>query len=268
VRDADALEAGAGPDSASVLVVRGLTKSFGALRVLDGVDLDVGQGKTLCLLGPSGSGKSTLLRCLNHLERPDSGEVLLRGERIGSRLDARGQPRPLRERELARQRVRFGMVFQHFNLWPHLTALGNVMEAPVHVQGRDRREARVEAEALLSQMGLADKRDEYPSRLSGGQRQRVAIARALATRPDVLLFDEPTSSLDPELVGEVLGVMRGLADAGRTMVVVTHEMGFAREAADEVVFMDAGRVVERAAPDDFFTRPTEARTRQFLQRLG
>jgi polar amino acid transport system ATP-binding protein len=251
-----------------VVAVRGLGKSFGSLRVLRGVNLEVFAGRTLCVLGPSGSGKSTLLRCINFLERPDEGAVFLRGERVGVRCTASGRERAMSDRELARMRTRFGMVFQQFNLWPHLTVLGNLVEGPVHVQRRPRDEVMAEAGALLDKIGLRDKRDAYPSRLSGGQKQRVAIARALAMKPEVLLFDEPTSSLDPELVGEVLAVMRELAREGQTMIVVTHEMGFAREAADEVMFIDEGAVVETAPPDRFFGNPATPRVRQFLQRFA
>ena len=249
-----------------VIAVRGLGKSFGSLRVLKAINLEVDAGKTVCVLGPSGSGKTTLLRCINFLEQPDEGEVFLAGERVGYVGD--GCARPMSQRELARIRTRIGMVFQHFNLWPHLTVLGNLIEAPVQVQKRSRNEVVAEAEKLLEKIGLQDKRDAFPSRLSGGQKQRVAIARALATRPQVLLFDEPTSSLDPELVGEVLSVMRDLASDGQTMMVVTHEMGFAREAADEIVFLDDGAVVERASPERFFTEPSTKRAQQFLQRLA
>jgi len=251
-----------------VVEVRGLSKSFGPLRVLHGVSLTVSAGRTLCVLGPSGSGKSTLLRCINFLERPDAGVVLLRGEQVGVHRTPSGRERAMTDRELARMRTRFGMVFQQFNLWPHLTVLENLIESPIHVQGRSRGEAVTEAEALLDKIGLRDKREAYPSRLSGGQKQRVAIARALAMRPEVLLFDEPTSSLDPELVGEVLAVMRDLTREGQTMIVVTHEMGFAREAADEVMFIDEGVVVETAAPERFFSNPATARVRQFLQRFA
>jgi polar amino acid transport system ATP-binding protein len=251
-----------------VVEVRGLSKSFGSLRVLRGVNLAVFSGRTLCVLGPSGSGKSTLLRCINFLERPDEGAVFLRGERVGVQRSEGGHERPMTDRELARMRTRFGMVFQQFNLWPHLTVLGNLVESPIHVQQRARDEVTAEADALLAKIGLTDKRDAYPSRLSGGQKQRVAIARALAMKPEVLLFDEPTSSLDPELVGEVLSVMRDLAREGQTMIVVTHEMAFAREAADEVMFIDEGAVVETAAPDRFFGNPATARVRQFLQRFA
>ena len=252
--------------SIPVVAIRGLGKSFGSLRVLKAIDLEIDAGKTVCLLGPSGSGKTTLLRCINFLERPDEGEVFLAGERVGYVGDVR--ERPMTQRELARIRTRIGMVFQHFNLWPHLTVLGNLIEAPLHVQKRPRNEVVAEADKLLEKIGLHDKRDVFPSRLSGGQKQRVAIARALATKPQVLLFDEPTSSLDPELVGEVLSVMRDLARDGQTMMVVTHEMGFAREAADEIVFLDEGAVVERGSPERFFTKPHTRRAQQFLQRLA
>jgi len=251
-----------------VVALRGVSKSFGALKVLRSVSLEVRAGHTLCVLGPSGSGKSTLLRCINFLERPDDGEVLLRGERVGVHCSAAGQEQPMSDRELARMRTRMAMVFQQFNLWPHLTVLGNLSESPIHVQRRSRDEVIAEAEVLLKKIGLSDKRDVYPSRLSGGQKQRVAIARALAMKPEVLLFDEPTSSLDPELVGEVLAVMRELANEGQTMIVVTHEMGFAREAADEVMFIDEGSVIEKAAPEEFFGNPSTQRVRQFLQRFG
>jgi polar amino acid transport system ATP-binding protein len=251
-----------------VVETRGVGKSFGPLRVLSGVDLRVSAGRTLCVLGPSGSGKSTLLRCLNFLERPDEGAVFLRGERVGFYPTGSGRDRPMTDRELARMRTRFGMVFQQFNLWPHLTVLGNLIESPVHVQRRPRDEVVAVAEALLDKIGLRDKRDAYPSRLSGGQKQRVAIARALAMKPEVLLFDEPTSSLDPELVGEVLIVMRDLAREGHTMIVVTHEVGFAREAADDVMFLDEGQVIETAPPAKFFGNPSTPRVRQFLQRFA
>jgi polar amino acid transport system ATP-binding protein len=241
--------------------VRHLAKRYGALQVLTDVDLDVATGKTVCVLGPSGSGKSTLLRCINFLVRPDEGEVYLHGERVGVKNGTW-----MSERELCRYRVRMGMVFQHFNLWPHLTVIENIIEAPVHVIRRPRAEAIDEARALLRKVGLSEKQDVYPHTLSGGQKQRVAIARALATHPDVLLFDEPTSSLDPEIIGEVLSVMEELSTEGMTMIVVTHEMGFAREAADRVIFMDAGRIVETAAPEAFFTQPATKRAQQFLQR--
>jgi len=245
----------------SAVEVRRLGKRYGALQVLADIDLNVATGTTVCILGPSGSGKSTLLRCINFLVRPDEGEVYLHGERVGVKNGGW-----MNERELCRYRVRMGMVFQHFNLWPHLTVLENIIEAPVHVIGRPRAEAIDEARALLKKVGLAEKQDVYPHTLSGGQKQRVAIARALATHPDVLLFDEPTSSLDPEIIGEVLSVMEELSAEGMTMIVVTHEMAFAREAADTVVFMDAGRIVETSAPEAFFTRPATKRAQQFLQR--
>jgi polar amino acid transport system ATP-binding protein len=241
--------------------VRRLGKRYGTLQVLAEIEFSVATGTTVCILGPSGSGKSTLLRCINFLVRPDDGEVYLNGERVGVKNGTW-----MTERELCRYRVRMGMVFQHFNLWPHLTVLENVIEAPVHVLGRLRADAVENARALLDKVGLAEKRDVYPHTLSGGQKQRVAIARALATNPDVLLFDEPTSSLDPEIIGEVLSVMEELSAEGMTMIVVTHEMSFAREAADAVIFMDAGRIVETAAPEEFFTKPATRRAQQFLQR--
>jgi len=216
------------------------------------------------VLGPSGSGKSTLLRCINWLERPDAGQIYLNGVEIG----INGAGVVMSDRELSRMRTRIGMVFQHFALWPHLTVLQNLMEAPVQVQRRPKAEVRDEALALLAKVGLSDKRDTFPAKLSGGQKQRVGIARALAMRPDLLLFDEPTSALDPELVGEVLLVMRELAHEGRTMVVVTHEMGFARDAATRVMFLDRGRVIETGSPEKFFTSPETERARQFLQRYA
>ena len=248
-----------------VLEVRNLCKRFGEHEVLIDVSLRVTKGKTVCILGPSGSGKSTLLRCLNWLEKPDDGFVFLSGERIGYRPGGRVPMSPV---ELAAIRARIGMVFQHFNLWPHLTVLGNIIEAPIFVKRRPRAEVIAEAEALLAKVGLSDKRDAYPARLSGGQRQRVGIARALAMRPELMLFDEATSALDPELVAEVLTVMEELAQEGMTMVVVTHEMGFARDAADEIVFLDRGRVIETAEPAQFVERPQSERARQFLQRFA
>jgi polar amino acid transport system ATP-binding protein len=246
-----------------VLEISGLTKTFDDQVVLDGVSLSVAKGQTVCLLGPSGSGKSTLLRCVNWLERPDQGAVYLCGERIGVR---KGGVVPMSNAELAKLRARMGTVFQHFNLWPHMTVLQNIIEAPIHVQKRRRDEVIAEAEALLENVGLADKRDAFPSRLSGGQKQRVGIARALAMKPELLLFDEPTSALDPELVGEVVAVMKSLAQQGSTMLVVTHEMGFARETADKVVLLDSGRIVEEGEPKAFFSNPSTERARQFLQR--
>jgi polar amino acid transport system ATP-binding protein len=247
-----------------VLDVAGVSKRFGALEVLSDISFQVEKGETVCVLGPSGSGKSTLLRCINWLERPDAGQIYLNGTEIG----INGAGVVMSDRELSRIRTRIGMVFQHFALWPHLTVLQNLMEAPVQVQRRPKAEVRDEALALLAKVGLSDKRDTFPAKLSGGQKQRVGIARALAMRPDLLLFDEPTSALDPELVGEVLVVMRGLAREGRTMVVVTHEMGFARDAATRVMFLDRGRVVETGSPEKFFTSPETERARQFLQRYA
>jgi polar amino acid transport system ATP-binding protein len=243
--------------------LRGVRKSFGALEVLRGIDLTVRRGEVTVLLGPSGSGKSTLLRAINHLEKVDAGFVLVDGELMGYRRSG-NRLHELPERHVLRQRTHIGFVFQSFNLFPHLTVLENVVEAPVSAQGRDRGAGTAHARELLDRVGLADKADEYPRRLSGGQQQRVAIARALALRPKLVLFDEPTSALDPELVGEVLDVMRDLARTGTTMVVVTHEIGFAREAADTVVFLDAGRVVEQGPPAQVLDAPHEERTRAFL----
>lgn len=247
-----------------VLDVAGVSKRFGVLEVLSDVSFQVEKGQTVCVLGPSGSGKSTLLRCINWLERPDAGQIYLNGAQIG----VNGSGLVMRDRELAKIRTRIGMVFQHFALWPHLTVLQNLMEAPVQVQKRPRAEVLEEALALLAKVGLSDKRAAFPANLSGGQKQRVGIARALAMRPDLLLFDEPTSALDPELVGEVLLVMRELAREGMTMVVVTHEMGFAREAATRIMFLDHGRVVETATPERFFSNPETERARQFIQRYA
>ncbi|MEJ1976632.1 MAG: amino acid ABC transporter ATP-binding protein [Acetobacteraceae bacterium] len=240
-----------------------LGKSFGAFQALSDVTLDVQRGEVVCIIGPSGSGKTTFLRCVNQLERFDSGALWLEGElvgyrRVGDRLH------PLSEAQIARQRRATGMVFQRFNLFPHMTALGNVTEGPVHVLRQSPAEATERARALLAQVGLAHKADAYPAELSGGQQQRVAIARALAMRPRLMLFDEPTSALDPELVGEVLAVMHDLAERGTTMIVVTHELGFAREVAHRVVFMDQGRVVETGAARALLSAPQEARTRDFL----
>lgn len=251
-------------EAGRVLDVAGVSKRFGALEVLSDISFQVEKGETVCVLGPSGSGKSTLLRCINWLERPDAGQIYLNGSQIG----VNGAGFVMSDRELSRIRTRIGMVFQHFALWPHLTVLQNLMEAPVQVQKRSKAEVRDEALALLAKVGLSDKRDAFPAKLSGGQKQRVGIARALAMRPDLLLFDEPTSALDPELVGEVLVVMRELAHEGMTMVVVTHEMGFARDAATRILFLDRGRVVETAAPERFFSSPETERARQFIQRYA
>jgi polar amino acid transport system ATP-binding protein len=256
------------------LRVQGLAKSYGTLEVLRGVDLEVRPGEVTVILGPSGSGKSTLLRLVNHLERPDRGFVALDGEVIGyARRRAGFGPRrrevlrELTERDVLRQRTRIGFVFQNFHLFPHLTALENVVEAPVSAQGRPRAEVEAEARALLARVGLADKADARPRQLSGGQQQRVAIARALAVRPALLLFDEPTSALDPELVGEVLGVIRDLAHDGTTLVIVTHEVAFARDVADTVVFMDDGVVVERGPAARVLGSPAHPRTRAFLDKV-
>ncbi|GAA0899417.1 amino acid ABC transporter ATP-binding protein [Pseudonocardia zijingensis] len=249
--------------STPMVELRGVHKSFGALDVLRGVDLTVRPGEVTVLLGPSGSGKSTLLRAINHLEKVDKGFVLVDGELMGYRRSGT-RLHELPERHVLRRRTHIGFVFQSFNLFGHLTVLENVVEAPVSAQRRDRAEATAHARELLDRVGLSDKADEYPRRLSGGQQQRVAIARALALRPKLVLFDEPTSALDPELVGEVLDVMRDLARTGTTMVVVTHEIGFAREAADTVVFLDAGRIVEQGPPAQVLDSPREERTRAFL----
>jgi polar amino acid transport system ATP-binding protein len=251
-------------DASKVLDVAGVSKRFGDNEVLTDVSFQVDKGETVCVLGPSGSGKSTLLRCINWLERPDAGQVYLNGMQVG----ISGGGVVMTDRELSRVRTRIGMVFQHFALWPHLTVLQNLMEAPVQVQRRAKAEVRDEALALLSKVGLLEKQNAFPAKLSGGQKQRVGIARALAMKPDLLLFDEPTSALDPELVGEVLLVMRDLAREGRTMVIVTHEMAFAREAATRILFLDRGRVIETAAPDRFFAHPETERARQFVQRYA
>ena len=245
---------------------RDVHKAFGSNEVLKGIDLDVAPGETVVILGPSGSGKSTFLRCINHLETIDQGSIEVDGEQIGYRL-RNGRLDRLSDREIARQRRKIGMVFQQFNLYPHMTALENVIEAPVGVHGQDRGEAVRYARELLTRVGLEQKIDAYPRQLSGGQQQRVAIARALAIRPKLMLFDEPTSALDPELVGEVLATMRDLANQGLTMIVVTHEIGFAREAADRVVFMDGGHVIETGPPDEVLTNPSHPRTRSFLGRF-
>ncbi|MGW4650083.1 amino acid ABC transporter ATP-binding protein [Kitasatospora sp. NPDC004289] len=252
--------------STAMVDVRGVRKSFGRLEVLRGVDLQVEAGSVTVVLGPSGSGKSTLLRAINHLEKLDRGHVTIDGELIGYRRSG-GKLYELKEREVLRQRTHIGFVFQNFNLFPHLTVLENVTEAPVGALRRPKAEARAQALALLARVGLADKADAYPRQLSGGQQQRVAIARALALEPKVLLFDEPTSALDPELVGEVLDVIKDLAEAGTTMIVVTHEIGFAREVADTVVFMDGGVVVEQGPPAEVLDRPQHDRTRSFLAKV-
>jgi polar amino acid transport system ATP-binding protein len=241
-------------------------KSFGRLHVLKGVSLDVRRAETVCIIGPSGSGKSTFLRCINHLEKIESGRIEVNGHLIGYR-QRNGRLVEDSERSIARQRTQIGMVFQRFNLFPHKTALENVIEAPVRVLGRPKNQAVAEGDALLERVGLADKRDVYPGKLSGGQQQRVAIARALAMKPALMLFDEATSALDPEVIGEVLTVMEELAHEGMTMIVVTHEMGFAREAADRVAMMDEGRIIEEGAPEHFFVAPVHERTRTFLSKI-
>ncbi|UIN23902.1 amino acid ABC transporter ATP-binding protein [Herbaspirillum frisingense] len=245
--------------------MREVHKRFGHQEVLKGIDLDVHAGEVVVILGPSGSGKSTLLRCINHLETIDRGYIVLDGEQVG--FCRQGERlRKLGPAALSRQRGKTGMVFQQFNLYPHLTALQNVMEAPLHVHHRQRGEVEAEALRLLDRVGLRAKADAYPRQLSGGQQQRVAIARALAIKPQLLLFDEPTSALDPELVGEVLATMRNLAEQGLTMIVVTHEIGFAREAADRVIFMDGGLVLESGRPEELLAHPSHPRTRAFLSR--
>jgi len=239
----------------AALRLDGVRKSFGSVEVLRGVDLDVGEHEVVCLIGASGSGKSTLLRCVNLLERIDAGRIFLHGAEITHGVDAN------------RVRRRVGIVFQAFNLFPHMTVLRNVTLAPTRVLGKSRGEAQAEAIALLERFGLADKRDEYPDRLSGGQQQRVAIVRALAMRPDLMLLDEVTSALDPELVAEVLSVIQELAEGGMTMLIATHEMSFARDTANRVCFLDAGRILEQGPPEEIFTRPRELRTQQFLERI-
>jgi len=241
-------------------------KRFGRVEVLKGISLEVRRGEVLCLLGPSGSGKSTFLRCINHLEKIDAGRLWVDGELVGYR-QAGGKLYELREREIARKRAEIGMVFQHFNLFGHMTALENVTCAPMRVGGAARAQARARATELLARVGLDDKLGVYPAQLSGGQQQRVAIARALAMDPKLMMFDEPTSALDPELVGEVLQAIRELARDGMTMIVVTHELGFAREVADSAIFMDDGVVVEAGAPAELLESPREQRTREFLSKV-
>lgn len=246
-----------------LVAIRGVEKTFGSYRALKGVSLDVRAGEVLCLIGASGSGKTTLLRCVNQLTAVDGGGIWLDGEMLGVR-EQNGRLHRLTEAQVARQRLKTGMVFQRFNLFPHMTAVQNVTEGPVQVLGRKPAQAKAEAMELLRRVGLADKAGSYPSQLSGGQQQRVAIARALAMRPMLMLFDEPTSALDPELVGEVLAVMRELARTGMTMIVVTHELGFAREVADTVAYMDGGAIVEAGSPAQVLGEPREARTKAFL----
>jgi polar amino acid transport system ATP-binding protein len=241
-------------------------KNFGRLKVLCGVDLEVSPKEVVCIIGPSGSGKSTFLRCINHLEKIDAGRLSVDGELVGYR--SRGTKLyELHDKEVCRKRAEIGMVFQQFNLFPHMTALQNVIEAPMQVKNESRKSATERARVLLAGVGLADKLNSYPSQLSGGQQQRVAIARALAMNPKLMLFDEATSALDPELVGEVLDAMKALAEEGMTMIVVTHEMGFAREAATRVAFMDGGVILEQGEPKSFFANPQHPRTQQFLSKI-
>jgi ABC-type polar amino acid transport system ATPase subunit len=249
-----------------IIQVTGLHKWFGPLHVLRGIDMEVGWGEKVCIIGPSGSGKSTLLRCINFLEEPQRGTILLDGEPMGF-VEAPGGRRREAEATINRQRAKIGMVFQSFNLWTHMTVRQNLIEAPVYVKGETRPVAEARADRLLRRVGLLDKRDAYPAQLSGGQQQRVAIARALAMEPSVILFDEPTSALDPELVGEVLAVMEDLAREGMTMVIVTHEMAFAEEVADRVIFMDEGVIVEQGPARDLFKEPKSDRTGQFLAKV-
>ncbi len=253
--------------SAPMVKAEAVHKRFGRLEVLKGVSLEIQAGEVVCMIGPSGSGKSTFLRCVNHLEKIDAGRLWVDGRLVGYR-QVGDKLYELRDAEVCRDRAEIGMVFQRFNLFGHMTALENVVEAPVRVRRVRRSEAVEQAKVLLERVGLGDKLDGYPSQLSGGQQQRVAIARALAMKPKLMLFDEPTSALDPELVGEVLDVMKGLAvDFQTTMIVVTHEMGFAREAADRVLMMDEGRIIEDGTPEHFFQAPREERTKQFLSAI-
>jgi len=246
------------------LEIRNLIKSFGNLEVIRGLSLTAKKGEVICIIGSSGSGKSTLLRCVNLLETPDSGEVYVNGELLKMKKNKNGKLIPVDQNQVDRIRSKLGMVFQSFNLWSHMTVLQNVIEAPIHVQKIDKELARKNGYLLLEKVGIAEKADQYPSKLSGGQQQRAAIARALAMNPDVMLFDEPTSSLDPELVGEVLKVMKSLAKEDRTMIIVTHEMGFAKEAASKVIFLDQGCVEEEETPDKFFNNPQSERLKRFL----
>ncbi|MYW96173.1 amino acid ABC transporter ATP-binding protein [Amycolatopsis rubida] len=249
-----------------MISARAIRKNYGHVKVLDGVSLDVAPGEVCCLLGPSGAGKSTFLRCVNHLEQIDGGRLFVDGETVGYR-ERRGKLHEMTGRDIGRQRASIGMVFQHFNLYPHMTAEQNVSIAQVIVHGQDRGAAKERSHELLDRVGLRTKSAKYPRQLSGGEQQRVAIARALAISPKLMLFDEPTSALDPELVGEVLAVIRGVAADGITMMIVTHEIGFAKEVADRVVFMDGGVVVEQGPPAEVLERPAEQRTRSFLERV-
>jgi polar amino acid transport system ATP-binding protein len=255
-------QAGTGP----MVRAEAVYKSFGRLEVLRGIEFEVGRGEVMCIIGPSGSGKSTMLRCINHLEKIDAGQLWVDGELVGYRQHG-GKLYELRDREVCAKRAEIGMVFQQFNLFPHMTALQNVTEAQIRVRKMGKSEAIEHAMQLLDDTGLRDKASSYPKQLSGGQQQRVAIARALAMRPKLMLFDEPTSALDPELVGEVLAVMRKLAESGMTMIVVTHEMGFAREVGDALAFMDDGVIVESGRPRDVLTNPQHERTRSLLSKV-
>ena len=246
------------------LEIKNLKKSFGNLEVIKNFSLKAKRGDVICIIGSSGSGKSTLLRCVNLLETPDSGEVYVNGELIKMKKNKNGKLIPAEQNQVDRIRSKLSMVFQDFNLWSHMTVLQNVIEAPIHVQKIEKNVARKNGFQLLEKVGIAEKADQYPSRLSGGQQQRAAIARALAVNPDVMLFDEPTSSLDPELVGEVLKVMQSLAEEGRTMIIVTHEMKFAKEVSSKVIFLDQGRIEEEGTPDNFFNNPQTARLKRFL----
>lgn len=250
----------------AIVTARGVEKHFGDLHVLKGIDLTVRKGEVVVIVGASGSGKTTFIRCINHLERIQKGRIEVNGHLIGYR-ERNGQLVEDSERNIARQRCEIGMVFQLFNLFPHLTALENIIEAPIHVRKIPREEALRTGRALLARVGLAEKEDTYPTQLSGGQQQRVAIARALAMRPALMLFDEPTSALDPEMIGEVLDVMKELAREGMTMIVVSHEMGFAREVANRVIMMHGGQIIEDAPPEQFFTAPAHERTAAFLSRV-
>ncbi len=248
----------------NALEIKNLKKSFGNLEVIKDLSLTAKKGEVICIIGTSGSGKSTLLRCVNLLETPDSGEVYVNGELIKMKKDKKGKLILVEQNQVDRIRSKLGMVFQDFNLWSHMTILQNVIEAPIHVQKIEKNIARKNGYLLLEKVGIAEKADQYPTNLSGGQQQRAAIARALAMNPDVILFDEPTSSLDPELVGEVLKVMQTLAEEGRTMIIVTHEMGFAKGVSSKVIFLDQGRIEEEETPDKFFNNPQSLRLKRFL----
>ncbi|WP_066634799.1 ectoine/hydroxyectoine ABC transporter ATP-binding protein EhuA [Desulfolucanica intricata] len=250
-----------------MIIAKDIYKSFGQLKVLQGVSLHVSRGEVVVIIGPSGSGKSTFLRCMNYLERIDSGQIFIDGQPVGKKLLSNGRLVEDNKKNIYHMRSQIGMVFQRFNLFPHKTALENIMEGPIIVSQVPQAEARLLAENLLAKVGLSDKANDYPAQLSGGQQQRVAIARSLAMRPRVMLFDEPTSALDPELVGEVLAVIKELAQEGMTMMIVTHEMGFAREVADRVIFMDGGKILEENKPEVIFTKPQHSRTREFLSKI-